>query len=69
LKAVSGKEIAKVLERKGWLLQRVRGSHHIYASDDVPGVIVSVPIHGNRSLRIGTQRAIMRAGGLNESDL
>ena len=30
MKSVSGKEFAKVLERNGWALLRVQGSHHIY---------------------------------------
>jgi len=28
MKAVSGKEFAKLLERHGWSLLRVQGSHH-----------------------------------------
>lgn len=31
MKSVSGKEFAKVLERYGWSLLRIQGSHHIYA--------------------------------------
>jgi predicted RNA binding protein YcfA (HicA-like mRNA interferase family) len=30
MKTVSGKELTRVLERNGWLLLRVHGSHHIY---------------------------------------
>jgi predicted RNA binding protein YcfA (HicA-like mRNA interferase family) len=30
MRSVSGKDIAKVLERHGWSLLRVQGSHHIY---------------------------------------
>ena len=69
MKAVSGKHMCKVLERQGWVLQRIRGSHHIYAKAGVPGVILTVPVHGNHSLRTGTQKAIMRAAGLEEADL
>jgi len=29
--AVSGKQLVKVLERQGWYVKRVRGSHHINA--------------------------------------
>ncbi len=28
MKSVSGKELAKVLERNGWTKLRVQGSHH-----------------------------------------
>ncbi len=30
MKSVSGKDFAKTLERHGWKLLRVQGSHHIY---------------------------------------
>ena len=68
MKAISGKDMCKSLERHGWELARIRGSHHIYAQPGNP-VIVSVPVHGNRTLKAGTQRGIMRNAGLEESDL
>jgi predicted RNA binding protein YcfA (HicA-like mRNA interferase family) len=30
MKSVSGRELARLLERHGWQLLRVNGSHHIY---------------------------------------
>lgn len=30
MKAISGKEFAKILEQYGWRLLRVNGIHHIY---------------------------------------
>jgi len=30
MKTLSGKDFATILERKGWILKRVNGSHHIY---------------------------------------
>jgi len=29
MKSVSGKELARILERHGWQLLRIHGSHHI----------------------------------------
>ena len=29
MKSISGKELCKVLEKHGWILLRVQGSHHI----------------------------------------
>jgi predicted RNA binding protein YcfA (HicA-like mRNA interferase family) len=60
VKHVSAKVIAKALERKGWVLARVTGSHFIYERPGAPRPI-PVPKHGNRTLRPGTQRSIMRA--------
>lgn len=68
MKAVSGKEMGRALERHGWQLARINGSHHIYTQPGNP-VTISVPVHGNRSLKTGTQRKVMRDAGLNESDL
>jgi predicted RNA binding protein YcfA (HicA-like mRNA interferase family) len=68
VKAVSGKEMCRALEQKGWYLDRIRGSHHIYKPPSGPGT-VSVPVHGNRTLKSGTQRGIMRTTGLTEADL
>jgi predicted RNA binding protein YcfA (HicA-like mRNA interferase family) len=60
--------MCKVLERHGWELARINGSHHIYTQPGNP-VTVTLPVHGNRSLRTGTQRQIMRNAGLIEKDL
>ena len=68
MKAVSGKEMCKALERQGWQLARVSGSHYVYSRPGHPAII-SVPVHGNRTLRTGTQRKIMRDAGLQEGDL
>jgi predicted RNA binding protein YcfA (HicA-like mRNA interferase family) len=45
------------LQREGFQLLRVRGSHHFLASGELR---TSVPVHGNRSLKIGTLRSILR---------
>ena len=63
MKAVSGKEFARILESQGWPLQRVNGSHHIYAKAG-SRVRISVPIHGNESLKAGLQRHLMKLAGL-----
>jgi predicted RNA binding protein YcfA (HicA-like mRNA interferase family) len=39
VKAISGKDFAKLLERKGWVLRRVNGSHHIYNKEGNPARI------------------------------
>jgi predicted RNA binding protein YcfA (HicA-like mRNA interferase family) len=69
VKAVSGKRKCKVLERKGWARKRIQGSHHIYAHDDHPEIIISVPVHANRSLKRGLQHGIMKDAELSQDDL
>lgn len=68
MKSVSGKELAKALERYGWSLLRVQGSHHIHGK---PGsdVRLSVPIHGNQTLKTGLLRHLMKMAGITENAL
>ena len=68
MKSVSGKSLCKVVERKGWELKRVTGSHHIYTKQGSEAII-SIPVHGNRDLPTGTLKSIMKDAGLSESDL
>jgi len=68
VKAVSGKRMCRLLEERGWRLDRIRGSHHIYVHPD-GGRRVTVPVHGNTELKPGTQRSIMRDAGLSDADL
>ena len=68
MKSVSGKALCKIIERYGWELKRITGSHHIYAKEDV-AVIVSIPVHGNRDLPTGTLRSILKDAGITEEYL
>ncbi len=68
MKVISGKELARLVERHGWRLLRIHGSHHIYGK---PGSIVrlSIPIHGNNPLKIGLLKHLLRMAGLVEQGL
>jgi len=48
--SVSGRQLARALERHGWTLLRVQGSHHIYGKAG-SAVRLSVPIHSNKPLK------------------
>ncbi len=68
MKTISGKKFCQVIEQSGWSLLCVHGSHHIYGK---AGSIVrlSVPVHGNDSLKIGLLRHLMKSAGLSENEL
>ena len=68
MKSISGKEFAKILERNGWKLFRVKGSHHIYGKAGSE-VRISVPIHKNQTLKTGLLRHFMKMADLTGSDL
>ncbi len=68
MKSISGKKFAKLLERYGWILLRVNGSHHIYGK---PGNIqrISVPLHGNKTLKTGLLKHFLKVSGISEDEL
>jgi predicted RNA binding protein YcfA (HicA-like mRNA interferase family) len=68
MKSVSGKAFARLLERKGWELKRIRGSHHVYMKEGQP-IRISVPIHGNQDLKVGLLRNLMKLARIDESEL
>ena len=63
MRPLTGKELAKLLERHGWQLARVRGSHHFYTKPGRPERL-SIPIHGSSTLKPGLQRRLVRTAGL-----
>jgi predicted RNA binding protein YcfA (HicA-like mRNA interferase family) len=68
MKSVSGKTLCKVVERKGWELKRITGSHHIYTKVGFDSIL-SIPVHGSRDLPTGLLRKLLKDAGLTEQDL
>ncbi len=66
--SIAGRAFARLVERRGWVLLRVNGSHHIYGK---PGSVIrlSIPIHGNSALKKGLLRHLMKAAEISEDDL
>ena len=48
--------------------RRISGSHHIYVNEGV-AIRISIPIHGNKPLKIGLLRHFMKVVGINENEL
>ncbi len=68
MSSISGKDFARILERHGWQLRRINGSHYIYTKTGNPARI-SVPIHGNDTLKIGLLRHLMKIAGIDDQQL
>lgn len=68
MRSVSGRALAKAVERNGWNLLRVHGSHHVYGK---PGsaVRLSIPVHEGRDLKVGLLRHLLKLAELTEDDL
>ncbi len=68
MKEISGKKLAKALERHGWSLVRIKGSHfHYYKTGSK--TIISIPVHGNKPLKPGLLSQILKAAGLTSDDI
>jgi predicted RNA binding protein YcfA (HicA-like mRNA interferase family) len=68
LKNISGKKFCRLLERKGWQCAQVTGSHFIYIKQGST-VRLSIPVHGNKDIKIGLLRALMAKAEIDESEL
>lgn len=68
MKPVSGRELAKAVEKHGWVRLRVHGSHHIYGKEGLV-VRLSIPVHGDQPLKTGLLVHLMKMAGLAEADL
>ena len=68
MKSISGKRFCKVLERQGWSLLRIHGSHHIYGQEGSV-VRLSVPVHGNQALKRGLLLHLLKMAELSEDVL
>ena len=68
MKQVSGRELARVIQRRGWTLARIHGSHHVFTMTGRRERIV-IPIHGNQPLKKGLLRSLMKIAGLQDEDL
>ena len=56
------RDVIRALERDGWKLARVSGSHHVFRHPTKPGRVI-VP-HPVRDIPLGTLRSIDRQSGL-----
>jgi len=65
---MSGKDFASLLEKHGWKLRKIKGSHHIYMKPGNPARI-SIPVHGNKPLKIGLMKHFMKIAKIDESEL
>jgi len=67
LPAVNGKQVIAALEKEGWYVKRVRGSHHVLRHPSIPDAI-PVPVHGNRQVKRGTLASVLRAAGISREE-
>ncbi len=67
LPSLTPQKIIKVLEKKGFVLDRIKGSHHIYYHPEMKRKVI-VPLH-KRDLPKGTLLEILKQAGINKEEL
>lgn len=65
MKPMSGRQFARLVERHGWELLRINGSHHIYGKAGERARL-SISVHGSAALKLGLLRALAKAAGVSE---
>ena len=58
---MSGKDVIRTLQKKGWRVLRQKGSH-VRLTDGQ--LYTTVPVHGNKDLPVGTLKAIEKQTGV-----
>jgi predicted RNA binding protein YcfA (HicA-like mRNA interferase family) len=67
LPAIRSKELIRALERAGFSVQRVTGSHYILKHPAKPELRITVPFH-NRDLKRGTLQSIVKQAGFTNEE-
>ncbi len=68
LPRATGREIVAALQRGGFRLSHVRGSHHYLRREGAAGLVV-VPVHGGRDVPLSVLRSILRQAEMSADDL
>ena len=68
MRSISGREFARMVERRDWTLLRINGSHHIYGKAGSVARL-SIPIHGNQPLKTGLLRHLAKLAEIPDQDL
>ncbi len=68
MKQVSGKAFVRIALDHGWVLDRIKGSHHIMTKEGEDSIL-TIPVHANKPLKIGLLRALMKQAEITEKDL
>ena len=61
LKVISGRDLAKLFEKLGWVEIRHKGSHIIMIK---PGEIITLSIPDHNEVAKGTLRSLIRSAGI-----
>lgn len=63
LPVLKPQEVIRALNRAGFVLYRITGSHHYFDHPDKPECVVTVALH-HRDIKRGTLRSIIKQAGM-----
>ena len=68
LPAITGKQAISAFTSAGFELARIsKSSHHILKKEGHP-FLLTVPVHGKKTLKVGTLRGLIRSSGLTAEE-
>jgi predicted RNA binding protein YcfA (HicA-like mRNA interferase family) len=68
MKPSTGGMLAHLLERRGWVLLKIRGSHNIYGKQGCRERI-SIPMHGEKPLKTGLLIKFSKIAEIERSEI
>lgn len=60
------RQVEKILKQDGWIKKSITGSHYQY-EHPIKKTKVTVPIHGNKDIDIGTLKSIFKQAGIKDT--
>ncbi len=67
LPALTDQKVIRILKKKGFVLDRVKGSHHLFYHPETKRR-VTVPVHG-RDFPTGTLLEILKQAGIEREEI
>ena len=67
LPSLTPRKIIAILEKKGFVLDRIKGSHHVYYHPETKRRVI-VPLH-KKDLPKGTLLEILKQAGISKDEL
>ena len=71
LPQVTGAELVRALQKKGFVVTRQRGSHVQLRRVQPDGTVITfpVPVHAGKTIKRGTLQGILRKAGIDAEEL
>ena len=64
LPIITGDKVVKAFIKAGWIKNRQKGSH-VIMTNVISDVILSIPVHKNKTVKRGTLNALIKDAGLS----